>query len=141
MKYVTEEDARRNRVKLGLSADNGSWYRLPAGVLEDERLTVSDAVVYAIILDQKTLGNEEVPITSPEIVEKSGLAIATVKRSLKRLKELGYIEGVKKKGMAISYIILPILCDKKTTSKKRIPKEKDDDMSAYDICINNFEVI
>lgn len=71
--------------------------KLPFAILKDKRLTVSDAVVYAIILDQKTLGNEEVPITSPEIVEKSGLAIATVKRSLKKLKELGYIKGVKKR--------------------------------------------
>lgn len=67
--------------------NNQSWYRLPAALLEDDRLTPLDAVVYAVLLDA---GNV-VRVAAQALANRCGVPWISVTRSLQRLRQYGYI--------------------------------------------------
>lgn len=69
-----------------------SWTRLPMEVLKDDRLTKSDTLILAILID--TIDDEESKakvISIKELAELSETSIATVKRACKTLSDAGYI--------------------------------------------------
>lgn len=70
-----------------------NWYKLPAALLEDERLGVSSAVVYAVMFDRAKGGISK--ITAEKLTGLTGLSIATIKRAIIQLKETGYITDVR----------------------------------------------
>jgi len=101
-----------------------SWYRLPAAVLEDTRLSLSSAVIYAVMLDRKKSGSDESKITKTEIMQLTQQSESTVKRAIRQLKETGYILNVVHKlGNDVRYIIKSVLPEKKkaTTTADHVP--------------------
>ena len=65
------------------------WCKLPYALILDEQLTPADAIVYAVLNDISKEGSIS---TSKETVAKlTGLSQKTIQRSLRKLKENGYI--------------------------------------------------
>lgn len=102
--------------------NNESWCKLSYAMMQDERLTLSAAVVYAVMLDRAK--REEVHITAKKVAELTGQPQRNVERAIKQLKETGYITGVKQgqSGNTV-YILKKILPDKKPKPEQEEPEQ------------------
>lgn len=100
--------------------NNGTWCRLPYEVMQDERLTISAAATYAVMLDRAKDG--EVNITAKKVAELTGQPQRSVERAIKQLKDTGYITKVtKKQGGSTIYTLKKVIEDKKRKSEQ--PKQ------------------
>lgn len=73
-----------------------NWCKLPYETLKDERLTLADAAVYAVLLDISNKGI--VSRTIAEIAKIIGLSESQTKRYLKKLEDSEYILSKKTDG-------------------------------------------
>lgn len=79
------------------------FLRLPYELITDTNITSNEFRIYSYLL---SLYNEEKECAYPSIeviAERTNISIATVKRSIKRLVELGYMIITKKKGLNGNY--------------------------------------
>lgn len=66
-----------------------NWCKLSYSAILDKRITFADAVIYAILNDISS--DKEVGVQIASIAQLTGLSPTTITRSLKRLKDAGYI--------------------------------------------------
>lgn len=101
------------------------WCRLPFRLLQDERLTTSDAVIYAVLADVLKNGRNDIKIN--DIAELSGIPRITVCRSLDRLEEAGYILERKTDGrrlyIELEQVLDPLKPERKKKKKQEEPEE------------------
>lgn len=131
---------------------SGAWVRLPLAVLQDERLSLYEAVVLALLID-KDAGTGQVKASAKELAEQASISRRKVVDSLKLLKNTGYIKDIQHEiGGTSTYTISQILPPKKRGgqaqyqySKKKKKKADENafcDMDHfeedYEIFINNF---
>lgn len=93
------------------------WYRLPTELLENKSLTLSSAVLYAILLDKTTEEKKTVKTTAKKLAESLGESEKTVQRALKQLSELGYISKKQTGKGIICTILIQVIADKKRQEK------------------------
>lgn len=72
------------------------WCKLPYAIIQDDRLTPSDAVLYAVLNDILHDDRSDVQIAS--LAELTGLSPRQIHYSLNRLQEAGYIISRKTDG-------------------------------------------
>lgn len=91
--------------------------------MQDDRLTLSAAVVYAVMLDKAV--DSIAHITATEIAEKAGTTQRTVRNAVRQLKECGYITDVKQGlGNDVHYTLKPVLPEKKRSKKQEQPAQE-----------------
>lgn len=73
--------------------NSNNWCKLPYEVMADERLNISSAVVYAVMLDKSKEGESK--ITAEKLSGLTGLALITIRRAIRQLRETGYITNVR----------------------------------------------
>ena len=74
--------------------NNKSWVRLPIYALKDERLTKSDTVILAMLID--IIDNDvEKEISIKRLANTSGISDRQVIRAVKKLTECNYIEKIR----------------------------------------------
>lgn len=66
-----------------------SWLRLPTAVLQDDRLTRSACMIYAVIIDRADFGPVE--LSQAELAACAGCSRRSVQRALQLLEDTGYI--------------------------------------------------
>lgn len=71
-----------------------SWVRLPIYALKDERLTKSDTVILAMLIDIID-NDEEKEISIKRLANTSGISDRQVIRAVKKLTECNYIEKIR----------------------------------------------
>lgn len=113
-----------------------SWCKLPYAALQDENLTISAAVVYAVMLDRSKNG-EEVRITAKKIAELTGQPQRSAERAIKQLKDTGYITGVKQGQSGNTVYTLKQLIP----AKKKKPEQEEGKQLEFEIttCSGTFE--
>ena len=74
--------------------NNKSWVRLPIYALKDERLTKSDTVILAMLIDIID-NDEEKEISIKRLANTSGISDRQVIRAVKKLTECNYIEKIR----------------------------------------------
>lgn len=104
------------------STRNLGFCRLPFELLADESLTVSDAVVYAVLLDA-CVNELSCTIALASIVELSGLSNRTVHYCLDRLEQCEYIER-EHTGRETIYRLADIIGLKRQKAKPAIRQTK-----------------
>jgi len=104
------------------SMQSQGFCRLPFELLADESLTVSDAVVYAILLDA-CADELSCTIALASIVELSGLSNRAVHYCLDRLEQCEYIER-ERTGRETTYKLADIIGLKRQKSKPTIRQTK-----------------
>lgn len=81
------------------------FLKLSTDLITDKNITSNEFRIYTYLL---SLYNEEKQCSYPSIdviSERLNISISTVKRSIKRLSELGYIAIEKRKGLAGNFNI------------------------------------
>lgn len=96
------------------------WSRLPYALLLDKRLTVSDAALYAVLLDVSN--DRVVNKTIDGIAKLTGLSPRQIHYSLHRLKENGYIVSMKSTGRTLRIELVQVIPEKNEQEQK--PKKK-----------------
>lgn len=97
------------------------FLKLSTDLITDKNITSNEFRIYTYLL---SLYNEEKQCSYPSIdviSERLNISISTVKRSIKKLSELGYIAIEKRKGLAGNFNIykkLKHLIEAKVTNKK-----------------------
>ena len=97
------------------------FLKLSHELITDKNITSNEFRIYTYLL---SLYNEEKQCSYPSIdviSERLNISISTVKRSIKKLSELGYIAIEKRKGLAGNFNIykkLKHLIEAKVTNKK-----------------------
>ena len=97
------------------------FLKLSTDLITDKNITSNEFRIYTYLL---SLYNEEKQCSYPSIeviADKLNISISTVKRSIKKLAELGYISIEKRKGLAGNFNIykkLKHLIETKVISKK-----------------------
>lgn len=79
------------------------WCKLPYALILDEKLTASDAVVYAVLNDISFKGVANTTVSS--LAEKIGLSVRQIHYSLKKLKDEGYIVSTKSDGRRLAIVV------------------------------------
>lgn len=128
-----------------MQGNAGAWVRLPLRLLEDERLQRSDLIICALLLDRCDL-SPELSLTVDQIAQLSQLSPRTVRRSLQRLSDCGYI-GITRTGRAHRISVLEILPPKRRSGKragepalsKREQEEMNDYLSLVNTCLYREE--
>lgn len=96
------------------------WCKLPYALLHDERLIPADAVVYAVLADVLHDGRADINVA--DIVELTGVPERTAYRSLKKLKDTGYILSAKSTGRKLMLELERIVPEAK--AKKKLEPEE-----------------
>lgn len=97
--------------------ENKNWYRLPAILLQDEKISLTAAVAYAILLDRAV--EDKVKLTVQKVADLMGQPLRTVERAIKQLKDTGYITETKRgQNGSTVYTLKQILPEKKRTSEQ-----------------------
>jgi len=100
------------------------FLKVSTKLITDKNLTANELRIYLYLL---SLYNEEKQCSYPSIdviSERLNISVSTVKRSIKRLAELGYIVIEKRKGLAGNYNIYKRLKHliSNVVTKKKAPK-------------------
>lgn len=124
--------------------NTGAWVRLPLRLLEDERLQRSDLIICALLLDRCDL-SPELSLAVDQIAQLVRLSPRTVRRSLQRLADCGYI-GITRTGRAHRISVQEILPPKRRTGKRAAPalsqreqEEMNDYLSLVNSCLHREE--
>ena len=73
--------------------NSNNWCKLPYEVIADERLSHTSMIIYAIMLDKSKGGESK--ITAEKLSGLTGLALITIRRAIRQLRETGYITSVR----------------------------------------------
>ena len=114
--------------------NNKSWVRLPIYALKDERLTKSDTVILAMLIDIID-DDEEKEISIKRLSKTSGISDRQVIRAVKKLTECNYIEKIRIGRTNLYKLKEEILPPKKRNN----PQVKNTDKS--NSFVNNFETV
>lgn len=69
------------------------WVRFPVALLHVKELNPTDTILLAVLIDRIGDNNNKTgKLSRPRLAEITGLSIATIKRSLQKLRELHLIE-------------------------------------------------
>lgn len=113
-------------IRKELEQDVGKGFvRLPIEAIEDSRLTRSAMVVLAIIIDKSDSGSCKA--SAPELSAAANVGIASTKRAIKELEELGYITVIRRTGGTNEYIQNDILPPKKRDKSKKQVRTAEDE--------------
>lgn len=94
------------------------FVRLPMAAIKDSRLTRTAIIVLSIIIDKSD--KELYKASANEVAKEANVGIASTKRAIKELEELGYITVIRSKGGANKYIHNDILPPKKRDNSKKM---------------------
>ena len=89
VEYIPDEEIH-NEWEIAIK----SWVRLPIYALKDERLTKSDTVILAMLIDIID-NDEEKEISIKRLANTSGISDRQVIRTVKKLTECNYIEKIR----------------------------------------------
>lgn len=73
--------------------NSNNWCKVPYEVIADERLSHTSMIIYAIMLDKSKEGESK--ITAEKLSGLTGLALITIRRAIRQLRETGYITNVR----------------------------------------------
>lgn len=132
---------------------NQAWIRLPLAVLQDEKLSLYEAVIFSLLIDKDT-GTGQIRAGVKELAEKAGISERKARSAIHLLKDTGYIKEIQYENGGIStYTLAEVLQPKKRGtgqaqyqySKKKKKKADENafcDMDHfeedYEVFINNF---
>ena len=114
---------------------NNNWCRLSYEIMADERITLTAAAVYGVLLDISK-DNEQAETTAKKIAEEYlHQSLRSVERAIKLLKDTGYITRVER-GLSnrIIYHFKSILPPKGSKTKKKtaeIAKNEEKQLEIY----------
>lgn len=113
------------------------FVRLPLAALQDKRLTMSDAAVLAVILDR--VDDSSAELSSAQIAAAAGCCTRTVKSSIARLEEYGYLSVERSEGFRSRFRCPDVLPPKRRW--KNAPESKQEGSTSieeYKSVINKF---
>lgn len=112
----------------------GAWVRIPVKLLQDERCTGADALVYAAIYD----AGKGAPVQIPreKLAAAAGVSISSVKRATAKLQNLGYLMIEEQRGAPSRYTQLLLEAPKRSSSRAK--KSEELDLSKYEALINVY---
>jgi hypothetical protein len=87
---------------------NTYWCRMPYQLMQDDRLTAADALVYATLLDYCT-DSFMCSVGKTDLSAATGLTTRTLFHCLDRLEACGYLERVKTAGVKNTYKLADII--------------------------------
>ena len=116
--------------------DCKEWIRLPIGAVKDDDLTLSDALVLAVILDY--IDGESKPMSVDKIMQKTGLKERQVQASTKNLVTAQYITAERRAGKKTIFTQCDVLPPKRQSQKKQPQSQSNSqlDLEKYKIFIN-----
>ena len=120
--YITNRLACQGGNTMKESSHNMGFCRLPFELLADGNLTMSDAVVYAVLLDACT-DALSCTMALSTIVELTRLSNRAVRYCLDRLEQCGYIER-ERTGRESTYRLADIIGLKRQTQKPVIRQSR-----------------
>lgn len=101
---------------------NSNWCKLPYEVMADERLNISSAVVYAVMLDKSKGGESK--ITAEKLSGLTGMSIRNIRYAIKQLKETGYITSVRvENGRTTFYTLKSVIEVRKCSLESEQPEQ------------------
>ena len=119
--------------------DCKEWIRLPIGAVKDDDLTLSDALVLAVILDY--IDGESKPMSVDKIMQKTGLTDRAVQKSIKNLVANKYITAESRAGKKTVFTQCDVLPPKRQSTKKQSQQPQKNssglDLEKYKIFINS----
>lgn len=117
--------------------DCKEWIRLPIGAVKDDDLTLSDALVLAVILDY--IDGESKPMSVDKIMQKTGLKERQVQASIKNLVTAQYITAERRAGKKTIFTQCDVLPPKRQSQKKQPQSQSNSqlDLEKYKIFINS----
>ena len=110
----------------------GAWVRIPVKLLQDDRCTGADALVYAAIYDAGK--GAPIQITRDKLAAAAGVSISSVKRATSKLERLGYLMIEEQRGAPSRYTQLLLEAPKRSRAKK----SEELDLSKYEALINVY---
>ena len=119
--------------------DCKEWIRLPIGAVKDDDLTLSDALVLAVILDY--IDGESKPMSVDKIMQKTGLKERQVQASIKALVKAEYLTAERRAGKKTVFTQCDVLPPKRQSQKKAQKKsglDADFDVDEYKVLINDI---
>lgn len=84
-----------------------TYLKVYYAVLEDSRLTLSDAIIFSAMLDRSV--NHRITIKVSELANLTGIAQRTAELAIRHLKETGYIVDSEKAGTRVATYTLAFL--------------------------------
>lgn len=116
--------------------DCKEWIRLPIGAVKDDDLTLSDALVLAVIIDY--IDTNSKPMSVDKIMQKTGLTDRAVQKSIKALVKAEYLEAESRPGKKTVYTQCDVLPPKRQSQKQSQKKQEGQlDLEKYKIFINS----
>lgn len=100
------------------------WCKLPYAIILDERLTPTDALVYAVLLDVSE--NGEVKRSIAAISQLTGLSPRCIRYVLEHLYKAGYIVSKKTDGRKLILEIKPVIEEKAQEKPKPTKKQEEE---------------
>lgn len=118
-------------------ADSKEWIRLPIGAVQDKDLTLSDALVLAVIIDY--IDTNSKPMSVDKIAKKTGLSEMQIHRSIKALIRADYLTAESRAGKKTVYTQRDVLPPKRQSQKQSQKKQEQGqlDLEKYKIFINS----
>lgn len=100
--------------------------------MQDERLTISAAVVYAVMLDRAK--GDAIKVTAKKLAELTGQTQRSVERAIKQLKDTGYItDTIRGQNGSTTYTIKKVVPDKKQKPETTFePESMDTEQLEFD---------
>ena len=125
----------RRRLKMH-NKDCKEWIRLPIGAVKDDDLTLSDALVLAVILDY--IDGESKSMSIDKIIQKTGLSNYQVRQSIKALVKAEYLTAESRAGKKTIFTQCDVLPPKRQSQKKQSQSQSSGqlDLEKYKIFIN-----
>ena len=116
--------------------DCKEWIRLPIGAVKDDDLTLSDALVLAVILDY--IDGESKSMSIDKIIQKTGLSNYQVRQSIKALVKAEYLTAESRAGKKTIFTQCDVLPPKRQSQKKQSQSQSSGqlDLEKYKIFIN-----
>ena len=93
---------------MGKSNQNTSWCRMPYQLMQDDRLTAADALVYATLLDYCT-DSFMCSVSKTDLSVATGLTIRTCLNCLNRLERCDYLTRTETAGEKNTYKLADII--------------------------------
>lgn len=105
--------------------NSNNWCKLPYEVIADERLSHTSMIIYAIMLDKSKEGESK--ITAEKLSGLTGLALITIRRAIRQLRETGYITNVRiENGRTTFYTLKSVIEVRERPAEPKQPKQTSD---------------
>ena len=119
------------KLEKGVIVTDKAWYRVPARLLRDSRLTGADIGVFAVIADRAD--GDTCTMAAADIAAELDVCKLTVKRAVSKLADYGYIAVERKAGKPSVYRQLLLAPKRRSTDKAARSEPRD--ISKYDFVI------